>query len=272
MAKVILDVDNLCHRNWYAMNGTQMVTKDVPNDKRCIFGVLRDILKISEYLDSKNFLFCFDEGRSSRVATFPAYKANHVHDNIWEEIQRQKWLLHNTILPAIGFRNLYSKEGYEADDLMAFLCIGLSELTYLVSNDQDLYQLIDDTVHVWNPHTKSELDAYWFEKKHKIKPAQWTQFKALAGCKSDNIPGVVGDVTAMRFIRGTLSTASKYYDRIMAGESVYRRNLELVTLPYVSLADPGLEIVSHEVTNKNWREVVSHWKLPPSLERCSWGL
>ena len=49
------------------------------------------------------------------------------------------------IIPKMGFKNSFIRTGQEADDIIAQLTIDYPGMT-IVSNDKDLYQLLDNCI------------------------------------------------------------------------------------------------------------------------------
>ena len=47
-----------------------------------------------------------------------------------------------TVLPALGVKNIYIQTGYESDDLIASIVKNNSGNFIIVTNDNDLYQLL----------------------------------------------------------------------------------------------------------------------------------
>ena len=89
-------------------------------------------------------------------------------------------------------------KGYEADDVIGTLCNKISSegnRVYILTGDQDSFQLLDDeNVRVLVP-SKGELTEYDREKvfeKLGVYPEQIADYKGLCGDSSDNIPGVKG--------------------------------------------------------------------------------
>jgi DNA polymerase-1 len=92
---------------------------------------------------------------------------------------------------------LVEKEGYEADDVMGTLAEGASAQgadVFIVSGDEDLFQLVKDRVKVLKPSrgaTESETlcDAEKVKEVLGVEPSQVVDWLALTGDPSDNIPG-----------------------------------------------------------------------------------
>lgn len=100
----------------------------------------------------------------------------------------------------------------EADDMIATLVHATSEprRVIIMSRDKDFYQLVTDRVLVLNTKfragqrlvTPTEVYA-----RHQVTPAQWADFRALAGDPADEIPGVhgIGVKTAATLLAGGLT-------------------------------------------------------------------
>jgi len=92
---------------------------------------------------------------------------------------------------------IVEREGFEADDIMGTLAregaaLGLD--VFLVTGDEDLFQLVDDRVRVLKPSRGADqpevlCDAAKVEEIIGVKPAQVVDWLALTGDSSDNIPG-----------------------------------------------------------------------------------
>src|SRR6185436_3339106 len=131
-----------------------------------------------------------------------------------------------------------AQDGYEADDLNASICHAHPKRRkVIVSADSDLYQLLQDnwprkgSTRVYHPITQITLDAGGFEIRYGINPQQWARLKAIAGCSSDEIPGVpgVGEKTAAKFLQGNGGPRSV---GIAFEAKLINRNLQLTTLPF----------------------------------------
>lgn len=84
----------------------------------------------------------------------------------------------------------------EADDLIAYLCnkfICEDYNKFIVSNDKDFLQLLDDCTFLFRPAEKDEL--YWHGlvvEKYGIHPNNFALARSICGDSSDNIDGVAG--------------------------------------------------------------------------------
>ncbi len=254
---LVLDVSYLAYRNWHAMGPLSH------NGQRTevIYGVLRDILTFQDMFNCKRIVFAFDVGKSLRCVVYPPYKASrYVKNDERPELQKQMRLLRKEVLPDIGFQNILHQKGYEADDLIASFCINLPKNrdAIIVSADQDLYQLLDERVMIYNPQSKTTIDRQSFTEKWKIPPSSWADVKAISGCSTDEVEGVAGvkEITAAKFLTGNLKPG-KAFDAIVMGNAIWQRNLQLVSIPYPGTMIP--ELWKDEVTYERWQTVMRRY-------------
>ncbi len=255
---LVLDATWLCHRAYHALGDLSHLGVSTG----VVYGFLRDIPRFQDMFSTGKIAFCFDHGKSLRVADFPAYKKNRAMGTVAEVksrgvLEEQIIQLALKHLPDIGFRNVFRQYGYEADDLIASVVQKLRkgrDSAIIIAADKDLYQLLSDSVSIWNPQSKKLMDRKGFTQKYGIDPCKWAHVKAIAGCKTDNIPGVprVGDLTAARYISGQLKPHTKSYQAIEKSKEWVER-LKLVQLPYSGAVTPILLL--DNVTRSNWETV-----------------
>lgn len=261
-AWLIFDVSFLAHRAFHVMG--ELSYEGVKTG--VAFGVLRDIVELTDLHNTTQVGFCFDRGRPHRIQIYPDYKRARKR-NITEDpeklearnhLRKQIIALHNEILPEAGFRNIYSAMGYEADDLIASLCLGKDrdQEVIVIACDSDLYQLLGPTTSIWHPIKKKMLTEDWFRQEYHISPAQWADVKAIAGCNTDGVKGVkgVGETTAVKYLGGHLKSGTIAFDRIALNHDIWTRNLELVKLPY--RGTPKLTFNPHKFDRIAFRKVV----------------
>ncbi|MCK4412771.1 MAG: DNA polymerase I [Candidatus Eisenbacteria sp.] len=118
------------------------------------------------------------------------------------------------LIEALGLRAVV-QDGVEADDWIASLAKQARARDWevvIVSADKDFAQLIGPGIRQYVPGRGGEaprwIDAEEVEEKWGVTPAQFTDFLALTGDSSDNVPGVagIGPKTAARLLQahGTL--------------------------------------------------------------------
>ncbi|MBU1667816.1 DNA polymerase I [bacterium] len=138
-------------------------------------------------------VFALDsKGKTFRNDLYAAYKAHR--DAPPEDLVKQLPIAIDWITE-MGFANL-SKEGYEADDVIATVTKYAREKglkVRIVSHDKDLYQMIEDgTVVMYDSVKKKEITEEGCIEKFGVHPRDFTNFQAILGDSSDNIPGVKG--------------------------------------------------------------------------------
>jgi DNA polymerase-1 len=143
-------------------------------------------------------------------------------DELYAQIPRIRELVEAFDMP------IYSKEGYEADDMLGTLAKEAEEMgmeVYIVTGDMDAMQLITPNVRVAFPH-KGYRDPIIFDRqkvreKYGIEPEQVVDYKALMGDSSDNIKGVegIGPVGAKNLLNKykTLDGIYEHLDEIKGG-------------------------------------------------------
>ena len=66
------------------------------------------------------------------------------------------------------------------------------EKTWMVTSDRDMYQLLSDTVSIFNIFTRKEIDILYFYEQYELTPEEYLFARILEGDKGDNIEGVPG--------------------------------------------------------------------------------
>ncbi len=232
-----------------------------------IFGFLKTILALQSLFNTKHIVFCWDSKFSKRKEIFPGYKQKRKERmNEWtdeeeqfeKEFRFQMKKLRKEYLRRVGYRNIFCQKGYEGDDLIASICSNLpaDDDAIIISGDHDLYQCIKFNVSFYNPIKGKKLTLQRFKKKYGIIPNQWATVKILAGCSTDEIPGIkgVGEKTAIKYLRRKLKKTSKIYQRIE--EKSF--DMTLTNCPLVCLPMKGtktFKLKNDQISKKGWREV-----------------
>jgi DNA polymerase-1 len=252
---LVIDADYICHRARYSMG--ELSWKGLATG--VVYGFLSAVVQLEERFDTNRIAFCFDSHASERKKIYPAYKANRKHnqpltdkeEEFEREFRQQVLKLRKEYLPEIGFRNVFWQKGYESDDLMASICQEFSSrpresTVVVVTADQDLFQCIRPNVSVFNPQKQENMTLQRFHKTYGITPLSWIAVKSIAGCSSDNIPGVkgIGETLALHWIKHELPESSKAFTKIKAWQKTKEAK---VTTKLVQLPFPGTII-------PEWRE------------------
>ena len=210
---ILIDGHALAFRQYYALERTNMRTSDgVPT--WAVYGFFKaifDLLK-NENLNPDAIAVAFDVSHKTfRTETYSDYKCNR--SAMPDSMQAQMGLIYEG-LRAFNIP-IYTKEGFEADDVIGTISQKACELGHkvlILTGDQDAFQLVDKDgcVKVILP-TKGELVEYNWDKifdKLGVYPNQVIDYKGLRGDVSDCIPGVkgIGEKTAQKLLSryGTL--------------------------------------------------------------------
>jgi len=120
------------------------------------------------------------------------YKANR--KPMPDELAGQIPLVHRAC-EALGVP-IITYDRYEADDVIGTMTARAAAEGYgvaIVTGDKDFYQLVDDTVRVFNPREDGTwYDAAGVKEKFGVRPDQVVDVLALMGDTIDNVKGVPG--------------------------------------------------------------------------------
>ena len=210
---ILIDGHALAFREYYALERTQMTTSDgVPT--WAVYGFFKAIFDL---LKSKKFkpdaiAVAFDVSHVTfRTEMYEDYKSNR--EAMPDPMRTQMELIYEG-LKAFNIP-IYTKEGYEADDVIGTISKKACELGHnvlILTGDQDAFQLVDKEgcVKVILPY-KGELVEFGWDKVYEklgVYPNQIIDYKGLRGDTSDCIPGIkgIGEKTAQKLLAryGTL--------------------------------------------------------------------
>lgn len=255
---LVIDVSYLCHRAFHT-------TKDLSWKGKAtgvVFGFLKSISALKDDFQTDNIAFCFEHPYLFRREVFPAYKKKrHTRELSPDETKAMEGLsiqiheLRKRYLPRIGFKNVFCYRGFESDDIMAAIAYSTRDEVILVTADQDLYQCLRENVSLFSPQTRKMMTYAKFFKTYGISPARWAVMKAIAGCKTDEVPGIkgIGELTALKYLTGI--AGDHIYKKITSDEAceIVNRNRRLVKLPYEGCPIP--ELKDDRIDPEGWREV-----------------
>tara|TARA_A100001515_G_scaffold104830_2_gene85541 strand:+ start:3203 stop:4168 length:966 start_codon:yes stop_codon:yes gene_type:complete len=111
-----------------------------------------------------------------------------VENKIWQQTRLVELLNEMPIMQLM-------LESVEADDIISYV-VGSEKYSgwqkVIVSSDKDFFQLCDDETVVFRPIQKEVLNKNSIIEKFNIHPGNFALARAVAGDKSDNLPGVPG--------------------------------------------------------------------------------
>ncbi len=200
---VIIDGHSLANRAFYAIRELRTTSGKPTN---AVYGFVNMLLRIIDDEKPDYMAVAFDKAAPTfRHKEYEQYKATRTGQA--EDLTQQIPLI-KEVVDAFNIRT-YELEGYEADDIIgtaAALAEDRGIHTVIVTGDRDTLQLISDKTSVLlTKRGITEIvrfDRAEMAKTLGLTPEQVTDYKALVGDTSDNIPGVpgIGDKTATRLI------------------------------------------------------------------------
>ncbi|HUT86063.1 MAG TPA: DNA polymerase I [Elusimicrobiales bacterium] len=238
----VIDAHSFIHRAYHAMPRLTSGGREIG----ALYGFTRFIVSILK--KEPGFLaLCFDTpAKTFRHKMYPDYKAHRpkTDDALIEQIKETHEIVKTLKLPLIA------KEGYEADDVLAFLTHKATDKgldVVLVTSDKDSYQLVSDKVFVSHGAKGEFRGAEFVKEKFGVTPEQIIDYLAIVGDSVDNVPGItgIGAKTAAKLLNefGTLeniiATAKKGAEKsitknlatkIVADEKKVMLSKKLVTL------------------------------------------
>jgi len=115
-------------------------------------------------------------------------ESEEIENKIWQQTRLFEYL---NCMPVVQLM----LDSVEADDIISAVVQHSAMKDYqkvIVSSDKDFYQLCDDKTIVFRPVQKEVLNKNNIIDKFGIHPANFALARAIAGDKSDNLPGVGG--------------------------------------------------------------------------------
>ncbi len=200
---VIIDGNAIMHRAFHAMPA--LTTRD-GEPINAVYGLVSMFLRIVQDLKPEGIVVAFDEKEETfRQKEFKAYQSQRppMADELSSQFGKAR-----DFLDAVGVP-VYSKPGYEADDVIATIAAKSDGDVIVVTGDRDLLQLVDDkkNVSLYMPITGLSNAKLYKEKDAEERmgvPANLIpDYKALVGDPSDNYPGVtgIGPKTAVKLLK-----------------------------------------------------------------------
>ncbi len=259
---LLLDGHSLAYRAFFALPDTLVTSSGQVTN--AAYGFTSMLIKLMADEKPDGVAVCFDRGRPAfRHERYPEYKANRreTPDTFSQQLPLIREVLTAMRIPIIEL------EGMEADDLLATLAKQArsnDDEVVIVSGDRDVLQLVRDCVSVMMTR-RGITDIVRFDtdavvEKYGVTPTQWTDFVALKGENSDNLPGVpgIGDKTAMQLIQkygdieGVISHADELKPKISAGISAMTEQVRINKELGYLLEDVEMDIGLADILLEPW--------------------
>ncbi len=197
---LILDGHNIVYRSFFAI--PRLAAPD-GRPSNALFGFLRAFQVLCKDSSPSHVCVVFDGGLpAERLGRLESYKAQRppMPEDLRSQIPAiESWL---ACIRVCTLR----LEGEEADDMIASLAtraaVDGAEVR-IASNDKDLYQLVSNTIRLVSPSIAPDLiGPEEVVRRTGVPPEHVTEWLALTGDASDNIPGVpgIGPKTAARLL------------------------------------------------------------------------
>ncbi len=269
---IIIDSNALLHRAFHALppltNKKGQPTGAVYGFLLILFRAIKDLCPYGTSPEGRKALYVvatFDLPKPTfRHEEFKDYKAHRARtpDEIVSQIPIMKEVLEAFDMP------VFTKEGYEADDLIATIATKSQKdaEVFILSGDLDNLQLVNEKVKVYTMG-KGIKDAVIYDKdrvqeRFGVTPEQMIDFKALTGDPSDNISGVegIGKKTAAELIQ-KYGNLKNLYDELSTDTAVLKPRVKEALMANKETAFLSLRLV----------ETVKDAPIDFDLDRCQFG-
>lgn len=211
----LIDGMYIAYRSFYAI---RHLTDSKGRPTNALFGFIKTIKNLVEKDKPDYICITFDlQAPTFRHLEFEGYKAQRKPMPPDMSVQIP-WI--KEAIAAMGI-SILSKEGFEADDIMATLAKEITSDTedveaVIVSKDKDLLQLVDDRISMYDFKGENpKIGPAQVLEKYGIGPEAIIDMLSLSGDTADNIPGVegVGVKTAAKLM-AQYGTVEKLYEGV----------------------------------------------------------
>lgn len=256
---MLVDGSAIVHRAYHAM--PPFTTSD-GTPTGAIHGFFSMLLKLIQQLKPARIVIAFDRAKPTfRQQLYVGYQAQRpkMESDLASQYEAIIDILKKAKIKEVGV------DGYEADDIIGTLSGAANRqgiLTYIVTGDRDMLQLVDqDTLVLMPVKGISEVkifDEESVEKKYEVKPPQIVELKALTGDPSDNYPGVagIGPKTAANLIRD--------YDNV---DNIYK-HLDDIAVKNKALAQKLIDGAEAAELGKKLAQIVTDVPFVCDFDEC----
>lgn len=270
---IIFDGNAIMHRAFHALP-----PMTAPNGEpiNAVYGLVSMLYKVITDLSPTHIVFAFDRPEPTfRKQILDSYQAQRpeMDEDLSPQFVKAQTVIESFDIP------IYSKAGFEADDVIGTIADKVKNLKLeiqnddlgfrilIVTGDRDMLQLVDEAhnVHLYMPgRGLSDATEYGSQEtivRMGVPPEQIVDYKALVGDPSDNYKGVpgIGPKTAVDLL-GKYSTLENIYKHADDIKETVRKKLienkesayQSQTLAKIVTDVPGLDFSL---------EVAQSWKL-----------
>jgi len=207
----LVDGYALIYRAFFALVSRPLTTSKGENTSAA-WGIANFLQRLVDRHKPEFLGWIHDSGLSFRHERYPAYKATR--EKLTEELQAEFDRGMERICQILDAHRIpiISLAGYEADDVIGTLVrqsVDQSLNVVVVSGDKDFQQLLRPGVWLLNPGRggPAGVEEHWVgmhnaDERLGVPPHRVTDYLALVGDSSDNVPGVkgIGDKTALELV------------------------------------------------------------------------
>jgi DNA polymerase-1 len=208
----LVDGYALIYRAFFALISRPLTTSKGENTSAS-WGIANFLQRLITKHQPEYLGWVHDSGLSFRHERYPAYKATR--EKLTEELQSDFDSGMDRICEMLDAYHIpiLSLPGYEADDVIGTLVaksVDTGVNVVVVSGDKDFQQLVKPGVWLLNPGRggPANVDEHWVgvenaDERLGVAPEFVTDYLALVGDSSDNVPGVrgIGDKTASELVK-----------------------------------------------------------------------
>ncbi|MBK5280777.1 MAG: hypothetical protein JJE16_01665, partial [Nitrospiraceae bacterium] len=263
----LVDGYALIYRAFFALISRPLTTSRGENTSAA-WGIVNFVERLLSTHRPEYLGWVHDSGLSFRHERYPAYKATR--QKLTEELQSDFDRGMERITELLTAYNIpiLALDGFEADDVIGTLArqgVEQNVSVVVISGDKDFQQLVRPGIWLLNPGRggPAGVEEQWVSEENGserlgIPPAFVTDYLALVGDSSDNVPGVpgIGDKTARELVTtyGSLETIlarageltkKRPREALLAHPDRARLSKELVTIRQdlgIDLDLPGLAV------------------------------
>lgn len=238
-------------------------------------GFLKILQKLTREVNPDKIIICWDGpgGSKKRKRLVKEYKGERkpirlnrtiknlseyeiLENKIWQQSRLMEYLNATPIIQLV-------LDHVEADDIISYVAQHSSLDGWqkvIVSSDKDFYQLCDDETIIYRPVQKETLNKIDVLEKYGIHPTNFALARALAGDKSDNLPGVDGvglATVAKRFPffakdkSYTINEVYKYCEKVDSKVKAYENIIEQIDIVKLNYKAMQLYSPSIPIQGKN---------------------
>jgi len=187
---VLIDGNAVLHRAFHAL---PPLTTRRGEPINAVYGLVSMLLRVITDLKPTHIAVCFDEKEKTfRHLALETYQAQRppTHEDLSSQFAKARNFLGAAKIP------VYSKIGYEADDVIGTLATRADGNVVIITGDRDQLQLVNDKIKLYMPiaglaNAKLFGEAETIERMG-VPPSQIADLKSLMGDASDNYFGVPG--------------------------------------------------------------------------------